>query len=575
MRFTRWDQQISTESSNEVLFLLADWHLSEVLNPSTDFEVVCLALLERDLWVLCHHDLSSGHTANDHYHLYQILAFFKKRRDLEIGIDKKAVSEATFMGSEKLCKETNDLFRSYSRGGFYFLPRVESVIYGAQRKISKILGDLPSISELRLRFGPGATTQLKKRDASARRKLSSRFSCNGNAVRFLEDLAAECPDWFGVKPDGSATFQLDIEDERVEFVPKSAKTYRKIAKAPLLDTFVQLGIGDFMSDRLRLAGVDLRDQTLNQRLAREGSITGALATLDLSSASDTIACGLVESLLPFDWWDFLRSFRSSGTITDKGRIILQSFASMGNGFTFPLETLIFYSLAHSCVQSLGLDCSKIAVYGDDIIVPVEGVSLLIECLTACGFVVNKSKSFWNGTYRESCGKDYVSGIDVRPCFIKDTLSGHQWFVLHNYYVRTNQPEPAEIVLTMIDESLALWGPDGYGDGHLIGDYDPCPFNRHLGWGGFTFETYTYKSRRAFYALGADYVYPSYSIYMKGDGHSSDSLFREKLRKRDVHGVLRPERSDSEYIGHSGRTVLRDTLPGVDGYKRIKIYTLGR
>lgn len=575
MRFTRWDQISTTSESNQVLLLLAEWHLTQVKNESEDLNTLLLALLEEDFKSLCLHEISVNcHSAHDLYHMAQAIAFFKKRRDLDIGIDRKQAAWDSFVRSEELCRETNQMFRSYSRGGFFFLPRVEAVFYGAQRKISRILGDLPSLRDLRFRFGPGATTQIKKKDASVRRKLAQKFSCNASAVKHLELLSSEHPDWFQ-SHDGCTPPHL-IQSEKVEFVPKSAKTDRKITKAPTLDTYVQLGLGDYMADRLRASGVDLRNQALNQELARIGSISGALATLDLSSASDTIATGLVESLLPFEWWDLLRDFRSREILSPYGKVFLQSFSSMGNGFTFPLETLIFYSLAISCVRKE--DHSAVSVYGDDIIVPVYAVPLLLEVLAAAGFIVNKTKSYWDGAFRESCGKDYFSGIDVRPCYVKDALSGQQCFVLHNFYVRTMQPEPSEIVRLFLDESLEIWGPDGFGDGHLISDdFDRVPHNRSLGWSGFTFETYTYKPNQAFYDLGADYVFPQYSIYLKEGSSFEDSLYHlasKRLRGRSDPLDIRPERSDALYRSYRGRVRLQDTLPGVSGYKRVKIYYLG-
>jgi hypothetical protein len=47
-----------------------------------------------------------------------------------------------------------------------------------------------------------------------------------------------------------------------------------------------------------------------------------------------------------------------------------------------------------------------------------------------------------------------------------------------------------------------------------------------------------------------------------------------LRTRRSHGLIRPERSDSVYSIKGGRSFLSDTLPGYQGYKRVKIYTFG-
>jgi hypothetical protein len=585
MRLYRWDQCLSTNETNQVLFPLAARLLDGINHPSEQALRVKSFVEAQDYKSLCLFELDVNQETVESYRaLRQVLAFFNKRRDLDIGVDTKAVAWAKAKEAEQLCLETNQIFRLKHSGGFFFPLDVESALFKAQRKIASILGDLPALSDLKLRFGPGATTQVKKKNASARRKLSQSFCCSEDAIQILPDLLAELPAW--VHDDGPSNVtdvEVLIHEGRIDFVRKNAKTDRTISVEPMLNSMCQLGIGDYMASRLRSFGVDLSNQARNQELAREGSLTGALATLDLSSASDTIAMKVVEDLLPVDWWLFLSSLRTGSASTPDGRMKLQKFSSMGNGFTFPLESLIFYALAFACAEN---EPSSISVYGDDIVIPVHAVPLLKKVLHCCGFLLNAEKSFFSGPFRESCGKDYFSGINVRPCYIKDALSGHTCFTLHNFWVRAGQPELASLLLEVLDESLVLWGPDGYGDGHLIGDYEPCPLNRQRGWSGFTFETYTYKPKKAFYKLGADYVYPSYSIYMKGevssplpmlDDQSSMSRFRFAKRFHKAHlraGAFRPEREDAVYSRVSGKVSLVDTLPGVDGYKRIKIYILG-
>lgn len=584
MRLTRWDQELTTSQTNEVLFHLSRWHLAQC-SDEDQVNDIARFVEQKDVASLCHFSLSyPGLSVRSVRHLRQILAFFSKRKDVDIGLDTRTVAWEKAKEAEALCKQTNELFRLYNQGGFYFPLDVESVLYRAQRKICTVLGDLPSLEQLKLRFGPGATTQVKKKDASVRRKLSQVLACSGDASGIISDLLAELPVWAGLEPAAdSVTCQVEIHLGVMDFVPKNAKTDRTVSKVPMLNTLGQLGIGDFMGTRLRLEGVNIKDQTLNQRLAREGSITGALATLDLSSASDTIATQFVMSMLPLDWFLFLSALRTGSEIGPEGPIRLEKFASMGNGFTFPLETLLFYALAYGCVEES--DRTKVNVYGDDIIVPTYAAPLLIRVLTSCGFIVNKEKSYVSGNFRESCGKDYLSGIDVRPCYVKDTLSGAQCFVLYNFYIRTEQPGPASLLLEFLDEDLRLWGPDGFGDGHLLGDNVTYKDHKRIdGWGGFTFETYTWKSRKAYYRLGADYVFPSYSIYAK-EGPELGFLEDSKeasgfLRTRRSLGALRPERSDSVYSlvpgkGREKEWMLQDTLPGVEGYKRIKIYTFAK
>lgn len=567
MRFTRFDQLASSEFTNEVAFYLSEWHLAECPEPSPAFEDIALLVYERDVRGLCLYDLYPEGNEITYLHLRQVLAFFQKRSDIDIGVDTKAAAWQTFKGTELRCFETNELLRKYSRGGFFFHPRVESVLFQTQRKISAILGDLPPLEDIRLRFGPGATTQVKKKDASVRRKLAQAFSVSEDAIRFLPDLLAEVPLWAQVG-SGTTVHDVLVHQGKVDFVRKTAKTDRTICVEPMLNGLVQLGIGDYIARRLRRQGVDLRDQTVNQRLARKGSLDGSLATLDLSSASDLIAKGLVETLLPFEWWDFLRAFRTEEVLTPEGPMRLEKFSSMGNGFTFALESLIFFCLAKASQEVSGP--GAVSVYGDDIIVPVAAVPLLVEVLTACGLTVNSKKSFWEGPFRESCGKDYFSGINVRPSYVKDALSCRDIFKLHNHYVGMFWHAPAEFLASLVDESCALWGPARFGDGHLhLSDEDEVlrPHNREVGWSGYTFETYTMKSPKRFYRLGADYVYPSYSAYMRDPG----DLFVDGGSNT---GVLRPEFSQSRYgSDRFGRFGLEDTLPGVSGYKRIKIYTL--
>jgi hypothetical protein len=158
-------------------------------------------------------------------------------------------------------------------------------------------------------------------------------------------------------------------------------------------------------------------------LAQIGSNDGSLATIDLSSASDTVAREVVRFLMPESWYERLDLCRSKVGELDGKWLRYEKFSSMGNGFTFELETLIFWGLAIACVRSCGLETDKVRVYGDDIIVPVDAYDFLVEVLSYCGFTTNSSKSYKSGAFRESCGKDYFNGHEVRPFFQKEYLNG--------------------------------------------------------------------------------------------------------------------------------------------------------
>jgi hypothetical protein len=214
-------------------------------------------------------------------------------------------------------------------------------------------------------------------------------------------------------------------------VPKSFDTDRGIAKETDMDMYVQKGIGDMLRRRLRGVGIDLNDQSRNQALARIGARTGSLATIDLSSASDSVSLSIVEELLPRDWFTALCQCRASWIkLPDKWHR-LQKISSMGNGYTFELESLIFWALSSAVLEAYGIEDKRLGIYGDDIVIHNSAVEPLINLLGYQGFRVNSSKSFWTGPFRESCGKHYFLSQDVTPIYVKEDLSGknrYYWFL---------------------------------------------------------------------------------------------------------------------------------------------------
>ena len=197
-------------------------------------------------------------------------------------------------------------------------------------------------------------------------------------------------------------------------VPKNAETDRGACKEPDWNMFFQKGIGDYIRARLKRVGCDLDDQTLNQRLARAGSIDGSLATIDLSAASDSNSISLVERIVPFELYRVMDDLRSPVTMLPSGEYYTPNmFSSMGNGFTFELESLLFLSLTRA-VTSLFRIPGRISVYGDDIIAPTKCIPVLLDLLGYCGHRPNTDKTFHTGFFRESCGKHYFHGNDVTP-----------------------------------------------------------------------------------------------------------------------------------------------------------------
>ena len=216
---------------------------------------------------------------------------------------------------------------------------------------------------------------------------------------------------------------------KVISVPKTMKAPRIIAIEPTAMQYAQQAVLNAFREAIRHSLVDsfigLDDQTPNQRLARQGSELMDLATLDLSEASDRVSIESVRHLLAdhHHLHDAVLACRSRKARMPSGEILtLAKFASMGSALCFPMEACVFLTLVFVAIEKdLGRYLTqrdikryvgRVRIFGDDIIVPKDHVRSVIDCLEAFGLKVNRRKSFWNGKFRESCGKEYYDGKDV-------------------------------------------------------------------------------------------------------------------------------------------------------------------
>jgi len=262
-------------------------------------------------------------------------------------------------------------------------------------------------------FGPGASLGLPRRKASHANKWEFSSHITDAALPYYEAFRR----WSNI----DLPVELSIVDgNRVTTVPKSWKTHRTIAIEPDWNAFLQRGVGVAIRRRLRKIGLLKPDaQKTHQELAQLGSATGFLATLDLSMASDSVSLALCEALLPTEWFKWIVDLRSPRGYMTGGEVVdYAKVSSMGNGFTFELETLLFYCLVSACFDKG--DRAYISVYGDDIICPARKAERVMEILAEAGFSLNRDKSFWKGPFRESCGGHYWRGTDVTPFY----LDGH-------------------------------------------------------------------------------------------------------------------------------------------------------
>jgi hypothetical protein len=329
-------------------------------------------------------------------------------------------AKKTFLECELACAESNVFFEKLSSDRVN-LPTLatETAFFAARRKIALLLGDFDPKEWMTLcRFGPGKSLGIPGESPYV--KLSSKPSVTGTCSLLARELIESSPAWKRSLTYGSdSELEVDIvPGGSYSQVPKDAKTFRNIEVQPLMNGFMQLGIGSMIRSRLKRVGINLNSQDANQNAARIGSINNSIATIDLSNASDTICKRLVEWLLPHDWVFAMDVCRTHYINFDNEVIPLQRYCSMGNGFAFELESLIFWALTQAIVDQIHPNF-KVLVYGDDIITPSDCFTQVRTVLTAAGFSVNYRKSFFEGNFRESCGADWWKGIPVRPLFVKE------------------------------------------------------------------------------------------------------------------------------------------------------------
>jgi hypothetical protein len=501
--------------------------------------------------------------SNDYLYARQIKALVEKQDFLDLGYDREKEAVAKFRLAEEMCKQTNTrLWNERPETD------VAGILHTASRIIAQVLGPVPSLEDLSYLFGPGASTNVVGRVASFRSKLAAPMQCSGSLVGWLGDFLAEFPQWcettatqyvdYPEEGDRSWFVNVEVRPARLGFVPKTSKTDRTICVEPSLNALGQKGIGSYMKKRLGLFGVNLRDQKRNQDMACEGSLRGTYATVDLSSASDTVSYALVMSLLPFEWFDLLDHFRSESVEFGDELVELEKFSSMGNAYTFELESLIFYALALSVCDYLDLlgkplfdngklsNQPEVVVYGDDIIVPVGAYSLLGKTLTWCGFELNSKKSFCYGYFRESCGADWFFGFDVRPWYLKKEVSERSLYVAHNFFMRKGERSLAAICLRRTVKKNRLFGPDGFGDGHLLGTYSLVKQNWR-GYDGGYFRSWKGVPNRNEREYHSDVLIPCYSVYARmGEENATDPYvirgtkrYRTTLIYTTMRGIFRP------------------------------------
>lgn len=421
---------------------------------------------------------------------YQAVSGLKKAAFLRTNIDKRKAAMKSFHDAEAKCQETNKRLNDLMDGKLIIDREIFATLERAAKLIKQILGPIPQ--SLNFKFGPGVTSSVKKY-VTLPKKYASEIDVTPQLFCNLLDIIG--PVW----ARELKTVNL-VKGCKIAFVPKDAKTDRTIGIEPHLSGYVQLGIGGYLRERFR-PWVNLSTGQEVNRFFASVAAEWRLATVDLKAASDTISRALIWYLLPEEWAMLLDKCRSQYYTLDGVTREFEKFSSMGNGFTFELESIIFYALA----RASGSNRHLTAVYGDDIICEAAVFEHLQKVLDMCGFTVNWDKSFCRSAFYESCGSDFFNGVDVRPFMWKENKPSLLFKMANDVsrFARLEhggRDERYRKCHRYITGRLAPYGlylpiPDGVGDIGFITDFDVAvPNVRRLpnGWCGFSFKALKYR-----------------------------------------------------------------------------------
>lgn len=290
--------------------------------------------------------------------------------------------------------------------------------------IAKVLGKYDD-EECRAlcRFGKRASVGIPARKASEAARWELPISGSLEQITWFDSEMSQVDDvqeyWCRqLDSDPNRSNYQVTSSLKLTLVPKTFKSLRSIMPNTTIGSYMSFGLGEIMRKRLRREGYDIRRLQMRHRsLAQSASKHNLLVTADLSSASDSISVALVNRLFPADWCEILhRSRIGTVNLPDGSSVESKTFCTMGIGYTFPLQTLVFLALLKAIERTMfhPLDRRTISVYGDDLIYSSRMHDEVLFQFGQVGFVINVDKTFCDGSFRESCGGDYFRGVDVRP-----------------------------------------------------------------------------------------------------------------------------------------------------------------
>jgi hypothetical protein len=209
-------------------------------------------------------------------------------------------------------------------------------------------------------------------------------------------------------------------------VPKDYETSRMIAPETPYLNYEASRVLQLLLDLTKATGalryMDPLDQSNNREAARRGSLlSGSMsddvpATIDLSHASDSIVRQMFFAVLPMELHAIVRHALSDYIMVDEWgstRMETPMLSTSGSVINNILQSSFYLALCWTACDLAGCSRESVLVYNDDIVVPEAVFQTVVEMLTLWGLTVNEKKTFHGkNPFRESCGGEYVYGLDV-------------------------------------------------------------------------------------------------------------------------------------------------------------------
>lgn len=375
-------------------------------------------------------------------------------KHLRRGICKKLVSQRTSVQREKAIEKFLSCNVACSNYVMKLGNSLDELLIGQLRDElyrffcpdeKESIFDVP-VKDLEYDLGPGVNYGSSGTDLYGKLFDGPLSATSDTLVTTYHKLCAKDDRWFAAEYHRMRKFGAPSISgmSKLSTVAKNEEIDRVVMSECSINMLFQMALGRKIQQRLVTRyGLDLTKQPVkNRKLCMWGSITGQFSTIDLSSASDSIATSMLVQVIPASALRPLLYARSPATLLNKESVKLYMIGTMGNGFTFPLQTALFGAVVCAVYKTFGVPIiyprgendGNFAVFGDDIICLAPMYKYVVRLLEILGFTVNADKSFMEGPFRESCGVDAFKGVDIRPVFLKDLTTMQDRYVAINRLV---------------------------------------------------------------------------------------------------------------------------------------------